>query len=110
MKDNLNQILVNIADEYKENIDGDSRHYLEINIGRKAAELGFTEAGQRYKNTYAIVPLKSPVSGMRVRIDGRTFVNYVQFDSGVVVPGFVARQADLAHKMYVAQDSMVCNF
>jgi hypothetical protein len=47
---------------------------------------------------------------MKVRIDGRTFVNYAQFDSGVVVLGFVARQADLAHKIYVAQDSMVCDF
>jgi hypothetical protein len=48
--------------------------------------------------------------GMKVRIDGRTFVNYAQFDSGVVVPGFVARQAGMKHRTYEPLDSMVLNF
>jgi hypothetical protein len=29
---------------------------------------------------------------MKVRIDGRTFVNYAQYDSGIVVPGYVAEK------------------
>jgi len=47
---------------------------------------------------------------MKVRIDGRTFVNYAQFDSGIAVPHYVARQVDLPHRAYVAKDSMICNF
>ena len=110
MTGNLSEVLAKIGDEYKENIYNDSRHYLEISIAKKAAELGFSEAKEEYKNVYAIVPLKRPVSGMKVRIDGRTFINYAQFESGIVVPDYVASQVDLPHRAYAAKDSMICNF
>jgi len=109
MTNNLSEVLARISDEYKENILDDSRYYLEVSIARKADELGFSEFKERYKNVYAIVPLKHPVSGMKVRVDGRTFVNYAQFDSGIVVPHYVARQVDLPFRAYVANDSMICN-
>jgi hypothetical protein len=47
---------------------------------------------------------------MKVRIDGRTFVNYAQFESGVVVPGFVAKAAGLKYKTFIPLDSMILNF
>jgi hypothetical protein len=47
---------------------------------------------------------------MKVRIDDRTFVNYAQFESGIVVPNYVAGQVDLPHRAYIAKDSMLCNF
>jgi len=110
MTDNLSEVLDKIGEDYRENITHDSRHYLEISIAQKAVGLGFSEAKEQYKNVCAIVPLKRPLSGMKVRIDGRTFVNYVQFESGVVVPGYVADQVDLPHSAYTAKDSMICNF
>ncbi|UCD78863.1 MAG: hypothetical protein JSW26_26245 [Desulfobacterales bacterium] len=110
MKHNLSTVLAKIGEEFKEVVQGDSRHYLEINIAQKAAELGFSEFKERFKNVYAIVPLKHPVRGMKVRIDGRTFVNYAQFDSGIVVPHYVAEQVNLPYRAYVAPDSMICNF
>ena len=110
MSNILNEILSKIGADYKENICDESRFYLEVNIAQKAAELGFAEAKERYRNVCAIVPLKHPVSGMKVRVDGRTFVNYAQFESGIVLPGHIARQSDLPHRDYVAQDSMICNF
>ena len=110
MTDNLREVLTRIGEEYKKNINKDARNYLEISIAEKAAELGFSEAGEQYKNVCAIVPLKRPVSGMKVRIDGRTFVNYAQFESGIVVPNYVAGQVDLPHRGYIAKDSMICNF
>lgn len=110
MTDNLREVLTKIGEDHKENISKNSRHYLEINIAKRAAELGFAEAVKEYRDVFAIVPLKHPVSGMKVRIDGRTFVNYAQFESGVVVPGYVAKQVDLPHCAYNANDSMICNF
>ena len=110
MKNKLSEVIDKIGEEYKENIDDDSRYYLEISIAQKAAELGFSEVKESYKDAYAIVPLKHPVGGMKVRIDGRTFVNYAQFESGVVVPHYVASQLDLPHRAYTAKDSMICNF
>jgi hypothetical protein len=110
MTENLSEVLAKIGKEYKENIKNDSRHYLEISLAKKAAELGLSKAKEQYKNVCAIVPLKRPVSGMKVRIDGRTFVNYAQFESGIVVPNYVARQVDLPHRGYIAKDSMICNF
>ena len=110
MSNTLNAVLSKIGADYKENIRGDSRFYMEVNIGQKADELGLADVKERYRNVYAIVPLKHPVSGMKVRVDGRTFVNYAQFESGIVLPRHIARQSDLPHWDYVAQNSMICNF
>jgi len=109
MRNILSKVLSEIGEEYKGNINNNSRHYLEISLAQKATELGLSEVNKHYKNVCAIVPLKRPVSGMKVRIDGRTFVNYAQFESGVVVPNYVANQVDLPHKAYAANDSMICN-
>jgi hypothetical protein len=110
MSNELTEVLEEIGDDFKENIRGDSRFYVEVSIARKADELGFIDLRECYKDAYAIVPLKHPVDGMKVRIDGRTFVNYSQFDSGIVVPQYVANQVDLPQRAFVAQDSMICNF
>ena len=106
----LREVVIKIGEDYKKIISNDSRHYLEISLAQKAAELGFSDAKERFRDVYAIVPLKQPVSGMKVRIDGRTFINYAQFESGVVAPRYVASQVDLPHRAYIAKDSMICNF
>ena len=110
MENKLIKVIGKIEDDYKEHIREDSRFYIEISIAGAAEALGCAEVKERYKDAYAIVPLKHPVGGMKVRIDGRTFVNYAQFSSGVVVPQYVANQMDEPHRAYVAQDSMICNF
>ena len=107
---NLSEVLTKIGKEYQEHICDDSRHYLEISLAQKAAELGFSEVKEQFRDVYAIVPLKQPVKGMKVRIDGRTFVNYAQFESGIVAPHYVAGQADLPHRADTARDSMICDF
>jgi len=110
MTNNLSEVLTKIGEESQEQICDVSRHYLEISLAQKAAELGFSEAKERFRDVYAIVPLKQPVSEMKVRIDGRKFINYAQFESGIAAPHYVARQVDLPHRAYVAKDSMICNF
>ena len=74
MTNYLSEVLTKLGEEYQENICDDSRHYLEISLAQKATELGFSEVKERFRDVYEIVPLKEPVSGMKVRIDGRTFV------------------------------------
>lgn len=106
----LSEVLTKIGKDYQENIQDDSRYYLEINIAQKAAELGFTEVEENYKSVYAIVPLKRPVRGMKVRVDGRAFINYAQFESGIVVPNYVAKEVNLSYKTFIPNDSMICNF
>jgi hypothetical protein len=110
MANNLDKVIDKIGKDYKDNIRDDSRFYLEVSIAGMAEQLGFADIKECYKDAYAIVPLKQPLGGMKVRIDGRTFVNYSQFDSGVVVPQYVASQVDLPRRDYVAQDSMICNY
>jgi len=110
MKNNLSKVIAKIGEDYKGNIRSDSRFYIEVSIAGTAGQLGFADIEACYKDAYAIVPLKQPMGGMKVRIDGRTFVNYSQFDSGVVVPQYVASQVDLPRRAYAAQDSMICNF
>ena len=110
MNKDLAHVVNRIADDFKNEILTGSRFYLEVNIGEQAKKYGHSELGRKYHDMYAIVPLKHPVDGMKVRIDGRTFVNYAQFESGVVVPDFVAREAGLSYKTFIPHDSMVCNF
>ena len=110
MKNNLEEVLFKIGEDYKENIQDDSRYYLEINIAQKAAEWGIPDIEANYGDVHAIVPLRNPVKGMKVRVDGRTFVNYKQFESGVAVPNYVAKETDLPHKVFIPNDSMIRNF
>lgn len=110
MNDELKNIIKRIGENHRHEISTDSRHYREVSIGRSAERLGYPHLTSQFRDVYAIVPLKRPAEGMKVRIDGRTFVGYAQFDSGVVVPGYLAKKTELAFKPYVAQDSMILNF
>jgi hypothetical protein len=110
MSHNIDDILVTIGEEFSEDIQSGARHYLEVDIGRKADELGRPEIGKKFRKVYAVVPLKAPAEGMKVRIDGRTFVDYAQFEFGVIVPGYVARAAGLTYKTFIPLDSMIFNF
>ena len=110
MNRKLKGVLENIDAEFEEIIQKGSRHYLEVSIGQQAAKLGYHDLKERYRKTFAVIPLKTPQPGMKVRIDGRTFVNYAEFDSGIAVPGYLARETGKAYRAYVPQDSMICNF
>jgi len=109
MKRHLTEVFESIAEEYDDNILDVSRNYLEIDIGKRAEVLGYPKLKEKYGQVFAIVPLKHPTKGMKVRIDGRTFVNYAQYDSGIVVPGYVADVAVQPYKPYIPNDSMILN-
>lgn len=106
----LRQILASIGDEYKGRIGQGTRFYLEVDIGKRAESLGFSDLSERYRKVNAVVPLEKPERGMTVRIDGRTFVNYAQFDTGIAVPGYVAQDAGLPFRTFIPNDSMILNF
>ena len=110
MKTKLDQIIDTISKEYQDDIMACARNYIEVNIGETAERMGHPELKQKYAAVYAVVPLKAPKPGMKVRIDGRTFVNYALFDSGVAVPGYIAQDASLPRRTYIPNDSMICNF
>lgn len=106
----FDELLTRMGDEYKHQLSGDSRNYREVSIGKEAEKYGFSELKDDYIDSYAILPLKYPTGGMKVRIDGRTFVNYAQFDSGIVISGYLAGDSKLPYKRYMAKDSMILNY
>ena len=110
MNKKLDNVLIRIGETFDGDIMADSRYYREIDIGKEAAHMGYTDLEGSYKGVYAIVPLKRPADGMKVRFDGRTFVKYAQFDSGVAVPGYVAKDTQLPYKTFAANDSMILIF
>ncbi|WP_373500861.1 hypothetical protein [Desulfococcus sp.] len=110
MNDHLKETLTKIGEDFQTDIALGSRFYLEVDIGEKAERLGFSDVVEQYGKTYVIVPIKHPRAGMKVRIDGRTFVNYAQFDSGIVVPGYIAKEANLPYRTFIPNDSMIRNF
>jgi hypothetical protein len=105
----LDDVLEKIGETYRDRIQSGSRFYVEVNIGKQAEALGYGDIGDTYRDAFAVVPLKQAVPGMKVRIDGRTFVNYAQFASGIAVPGYVARDTGLAHSTFIPNDSMILN-
>ncbi len=110
MNEKLNTVLDKIAEAYGNKIQRGSRHYLEVSIGQQAERLELKDLQKKYKDTYAIIPLKAPQKGMKVRIDGRTFVNYAEHKSGIAVPGYLAKEVGRSFPAFVPNDSMICNF
>jgi hypothetical protein len=110
MNKKLYKILQSIADEYKSEISGNAGNYIEVDIGKQAEAIGYPDLKEKYNHVNAVVPIRQPVKGMKVRIDGRTFVNYAQYDSGIAVPGYVAKDAGIPYQAFIANDSMILNF
>lgn len=109
MDKKLSDLLDHMGESHREDIEPDARHYKEVSVGRWAAELGYTELAERFKDAYAVIPLKTPAAGMKVRIDGRTFVGYRRHDSGMAIPGYVARAAGKRFRTFIPNDSMILN-
>ena len=107
MNNDLAEVLKKIGEEFKEEISDESNFCLEVDIGKQAEKLGYSDIKEKYHDVRAFVPLKQPVSGMKVRMDGRTFVNYAQSESGVVIPAYIAKEAGLSYKTYEPNDSMI---
>jgi hypothetical protein len=110
MNNNLYEILQSIADKYNSELSVDARNYIEVDIGKHAEAIGYPDLKEKYNHVNAVVPIKYPARGMKVLIDGRTFVNYAQYDSGIAVPGYVAKDAGSSYKAYIPNDSMILNF
>jgi hypothetical protein len=110
MNKELDNFLQEIGKKLGDQISADARHYLEIEIGKQAEMMGYSNLKEKFHDVNVIVPLKKPVDGMKVRIDGRTFINYAQFESGIAVPGYVASDTGLPYKSFVPNDSMILNF
>ncbi len=110
MSNQLDKVLTKIGEDYKEDVSNESRFYVEVDIGKKAEELDCSDSKGAYHGVNAIVPLKKPAKGMTVRIDGRTFVNYAQLESGIAIPGYVAKEVGLPYKLYQPNDSMILSF
>lgn len=110
MDDTIKKLMNQLELQYGRLIQRGARNYLEVNLADQARKLGYGDLGERYKTACAIVPLNAPQSGMKVRIDGRTFVNYAEHDSGIAVPGYIAKALGGNYRSFVPNDSMICNF
>jgi hypothetical protein len=110
MRTDLGEVMKRIAETYEPEISNASRDYLEVDIGKQAEKYGFSDLKDKYGDVSAVIPLKHAVPGLKVLIDGRTFVNYAQLESGIAVPEFIARETELPFQVYQPNDSMVLNF
>jgi hypothetical protein len=104
------ELIGRIEDEFGRQVKKGARHYLEVSIGQLADQKGYADLAEKYRTTCAVVPLDTPREGMKVRIDGRTFVDYAEYETGIAVPGYLAREAGRPYKTFLANDSMICNF
>lgn len=110
MDHRINELLDLVEAAYGNIIQRGARHYLEVNLAEQARRMGYADLVEKVKTACAIIPLKHPQHGMKVRIDGRTFVNYAEYDSGMAVPGYLAKASGRQYRTFVPNDSMICNF
>ena len=110
MDTRIDEMINRVEKIYGHKIQRGARHYMEVSLADQARKLGYADLGEKYKTAFAIIPLKAPQEGMKVRIDGRTFVNYAEYDSGMAVPGYLARSSGKKFSTFTAKDSMICNF
>jgi len=110
MDNSIDKLLNHIEKTYGGKIQRGARHYMEVNLAEYARKLGYPNLEEKYRTACAIIPLKEPQRGMKVRIDGRTFVNYAEYDSGMAVPGYLARASGRTSRAFVPNDSMICNY
>jgi hypothetical protein len=97
MNNELGEVLTKISEEFREEISEESGIFLEVDIGKQAEKLGYSNIVEKYRGVDAVVPLKRTVDGMKV----------MQLESGVVIPGHVAKEAALPYKRYEAHESIV---
>ena len=107
MDKRLDKILSGIIDDFRDELSDDSIYFVDVNIGQRAARMGYDDLGNQYKTTEAVLYVRNPKKGMKVMIDGRTFVNYACLGPGVAVPSHVAKQTAMKHKPFTAADSLV---
>ena len=110
MDQRLNEVLDSLDREFGNEIQKGARHYLEVDIGQQAGKLGYADLKVKYGRTYAVIPLKRPRRGMKVRIDGRTFVNYAEYESGVAVPGYLSMETERSVQPFGPNDSPIYTF
>lgn len=110
MEKELDKLLISMGEKFGGKVCATGRNYLEVDLGKQAEILGYTNLKEKYRDIFAIVPLKNEVDGMKVRIDGRTFVKYAQLESGIAVPSYVVSGTTLPHRVFIPNDSMILNF
>ena len=110
MDNRINELLEHVERTYGKKMQRGARHYMEVRLAEQARKLGYADLEEKVKTASAIIPLKAPQEGMKVRIDGRTFVNYAEYDSGMAVPGYLAKASGKAFRTFIPNDSMICNF
>jgi hypothetical protein len=110
MNNPMDELFNYIEATYAGKMKKGTRHYQEVSLSEAARKLGFSELAETYKTASAIIPLRHPQRGMKVRIDGRTFVNYAQYESGMAVPAYLAQRSTRKYRAFIPMDSMICNY
>lgn len=110
MKENIQKVLEHIRSSYRSVARKGGRHYISVNIGDIARKLGYNNIEKDVAERDVVVALKEPQPGMKVRIDGRTFVRYAEYADGFAVAEPIADKAGMSYKPYLAQNSMILNF
>lgn len=110
MNKSLTKVLEHIRDSYRNKACKGARHYTNIRIGTIAEKLNLKNIDPDIADREVIISLKDPQPGMKVRIDGRTFIRYAEYADGFAVPEAVAMKAGIKYQPYTPQNSMILNY
>jgi len=60
MTTDIAYVITRIGEDFRDEIHPTSRYYREVSIGERAARLGLTGLNERYRDAFAIIPVKQP--------------------------------------------------
>lgn len=109
MTNKLTGVLNTLAAEFQGEILPTSRTYRAVDIGIAAETFGCPELKDEYYLIRAIIPLRRVKGGINIEVSGSDLSDYVQLDSGIAVPKYVAEKAELQNKKYKPSEVMLLN-
>jgi hypothetical protein len=109
MNKELTDILTQVNDFFQDKIDPKSNSYSLVHLGSAAKACGYDALDKKYLDEKIIIPLKDP-KGINFFFSGaefqKTFKDYVQLSSGIVLAPYIAKEADMSGTTYVPHKQM----
>lgn len=114
MANEITDILNLIAADFEGNIQPDSNVYHLITMAKVAKLMDKSEYREKLREKYprfrAIVPLRNVSGGIKAEFKGSELSDYVQLNSGILVPEYIAKEAELPSTPYKPKEKIIVKF
>jgi len=102
----LSDVLTKIGEEFKEEINPKGSQYILLDLGDEFRAYKKSNS-EKYDRVNVVIPLKrAPETGLGFIVNGNELSDKKQLENGLVVPDWVATEAQLTAKDYTPKAHM----